>query len=73
MINGMSVENFNAREKRRASIVAKLHDYIPFGEGDTEESLKAQYLAADRRSLPQPRGRASRQCAGSQGSAAAAD
>ena len=33
------------REYQRASIVAKLHGYIPFDEGDTEESLKAAHLA----------------------------
>ena len=44
MVNGMTVEEFNAHEKRRASIVAKLHGYIPFDEGDTEESLKAEFL-----------------------------
>ena len=37
------VDEFNAREKQRASIVAKLHGYIPFDEGDTEESLKAEH------------------------------
>ena len=45
MINGMTVEEYNAREKQRASIVAKLHGYIPFDEGDTEESLKAEHEA----------------------------
>ena len=39
------VDEFNTREKQRASIVAKLHGYIPFDEGDTEESLKAAHLA----------------------------
>ena len=33
------------REYQRASIVAKLHGYIPYDEGDTEESLKAEHLA----------------------------
>ena len=32
MINGMTVEEYNARERRRSSCVAKLHGYIPFGE-----------------------------------------
>ena len=43
MINGMTVEEYNAREKRRASIVAKLHGYVPWESGDTEEGLKAAY------------------------------
>ena len=33
MINGMTVEDYNAREKRRASIVARLHGYTPLGVG----------------------------------------
>ena len=33
------------REYQRASIVAKLHGYIPFDDGDTEASLKAAHLA----------------------------
>ena len=45
MIDGMTVEEYNAREKQRASIVAKLHGYTPFDDGDTEESLKAEHLA----------------------------
>ena len=45
MINGMTVEEYNAREKQRASIVAKLHGYTPMEDGDTEESLKAEHLA----------------------------
>ena len=45
MINGMTVEEYNAKEQRRGSIVAKLHGYTPFDEGDTEESLKAEHLA----------------------------
>ena len=44
MINGMTVAEFNARERHRASIVAKLHGYTPFDSGDTEESLKAEHL-----------------------------
>ena len=44
MTNGMTADEFNARERRRGSIVAKLHGYIPFDEGDTEESLQAEYL-----------------------------
>ena len=43
MINGMTVEEYNAKERRRGSIVAKLHGYIPFDDGDTEESLQAEY------------------------------
>ena len=45
MINGMTVEDFNAREHRRASCVAKLHGYTPFDGSDTQESLKAEYEA----------------------------
>ena len=44
MINGMTVEEYNARERRRGSIVAKLHGYIPLDYGDTEASLTAEYL-----------------------------
>ena len=44
MTNGMTVEEYNAREKRRGSIVAKLHGYTPMEDGDTEESLQAEYL-----------------------------
>ena len=43
MINGMTVEDFNARERLRAAIVAKLHGYTPWAPGDTEEGLKAAY------------------------------
>ena len=43
MINGMTVEEYNAKERRRSSIVAKLHGYIPFDDSDTQESLKAEY------------------------------
>ena len=45
MINGMTVEEFNTQVRQRSSCVAKLHGYIPFDEGDTEESLKAEYEA----------------------------
>ena len=41
----MTVEEYNARERRRGSIVAKLHGHIPLEEGDTEEALTAAYLA----------------------------
>ena len=44
MINGMTVEEYNAKERLRGSIVAKLHGYTPFDEGDTEESMKAEFL-----------------------------
>ena len=44
MINGMTVEEYNAKERRRGSIVAKLHGYTPMEDGDTEESLQAEYL-----------------------------
>ena len=44
MINGLTVDEYNARERLRASIVAKLHGYAPFDEGETEEGLKAQFL-----------------------------
>ena len=55
-----TVEEFNAREKRRASIVARLHGYTPWESGDTKEGLKAEYLrhllakltAAERKSKP---------------------
>ena len=43
MINGMTVEEYNAKERLRGSIVAKLHGYIPFNAGDTKESLKAEF------------------------------
>ena len=45
MPDEQTVEDFNAREKRRASIVARLHGYTPWQTGDTEESLKAEYEA----------------------------
>ena len=44
MINGLTAEEYNAKERLRGSIVAKLHGYTPFDEGDTEEGLKAQFL-----------------------------
>ena len=44
MINGMTVEDYNAREKRRASIVARLHGYTPWEAGDTETGLMAQFF-----------------------------
>ena len=44
MIDGMTVEEYNARERRRGSIVAKLHGYTPLEESDTEEALAAEYL-----------------------------
>ena len=44
MINGLTVEEYNARERLRGSIVAKLHGYTPFDYGDTEEGLKTKYL-----------------------------
>ena len=44
MINGMTVEEYNAKERLRGSIVAKLHGYTPFDEDDTVESLKAEHL-----------------------------
>ena len=43
MINGMTVEEYNAKERLRGSIVAKLHGYTPWEAGDTEEGLKAAY------------------------------
>ena len=45
MINGLTVEEYNARERLRGSIVAKLHGYTAFDEGETEDGLKAQFLA----------------------------
>ena len=45
MIDGLTAEEYNAREHRRGSIVAKLHGYTPFDAGDTQESLKAEHLA----------------------------
>ena len=44
MTDGMTVEDYNAREKRRASIVARLHGYTPMAKTDTVESLKAEYF-----------------------------
>ena len=45
MVDGMTVEEYNAKEQRRGAIVAKLHGYTPFDDSDTEESLKAEHLA----------------------------
>ena len=45
MIDGMTAEEYNAKERQRSSIVAKLHGYTPMDDGDTEESLKAEHLA----------------------------
>ena len=44
MIDGMTVEDYNAREKRRASIVARLHGYTPWEAGDTETGLMARFF-----------------------------
>ena len=33
MINGMTVEEYNAKERLRGSIVAKLHGYMWFDDG----------------------------------------
>ena len=33
MINGMTVDEFNAQVRRRSSCVAKLHGYIPIRRG----------------------------------------
>ena len=44
MIDGMTVEEYNAREKRRASIVARLHGYTPWEAGDTETGLMARFF-----------------------------
>ena len=45
MINGMTVEEYNAMQRQRGSIVSRLHGYEAMEEGDTVESLKAAYLA----------------------------
>ena len=45
MISGMTVEEYNAKERLRGSLVAKLHGYTPMEEGDTEKSLKTEYEA----------------------------
>ena len=73
MINGLTVEEYNAREKRRASIVARLHGYMNWEPGDTPERLKAAYSEITGEALPQPRGRAGCQRGGSQGRAASTD
>ena len=44
MIDGLTVEEYNARERQRSSIVAKLLGYTPMEEGDTEEGLKAAFM-----------------------------
>ena len=44
MINGLTAEEYNARERLRGSIVAKLHGYTPFDEGETETGLMAQFF-----------------------------
>ena len=41
----MTTEEYNAKERRRGSIVAKLHGHTPMEGGDTEEALKAEHLA----------------------------
>ena len=43
MIDGLTVDEYNARERQRASFVAKLHGYTPLEEGDTEAGLKAAF------------------------------
>ena len=35
-----------------ASIVARLHGYAPYNNGDTEESLKAEFLELTGDALP---------------------
>ena len=72
-MNGLTAEEYNARERLRGSIVAKLHGYIPLDYGETEEGLKAQFLALTGEDLPQPRGRTGGQFGGSQGTATTAD
>ena len=44
MINGKTVEEYNAMQRQRGYIVSRLHGYEAMEEGDTEESLKADYL-----------------------------
>ena len=44
MINGMTVEAYNAMQRERGSIVSKLHGYKAYSRDDTMESLKADYL-----------------------------
>ena len=44
MINGLTVEEYNARERLRGYIVAKLHGYISLEFGETEGQLKARFL-----------------------------
>ena len=45
MIDGLTAEEYNAQQRLRGSIVAKLHGYTPFDGGETEDGLKAQFLA----------------------------
>ena len=44
MINGKTVEEYNAWQRQRGYIVSRLHGYEAMEEGDTVESLKADYL-----------------------------
>ena len=44
MINGKTVEEYNAWQRQRGSIVSRLHGYEAMEEGDTVESLKAEFL-----------------------------
>ena len=44
MINGKTVEEYNAWQRQRGYIVSRLHGYEAMEEGDTEESLKAEFL-----------------------------
>ena len=43
MINGMTVDEINAQEKYRASVVAKLNGFVPYDDGDTEDKLLAEF------------------------------
>ena len=45
MINGKTVEEYNAWQRQRGYIVSRLHGYEAMEEGDSVESLKADYLA----------------------------
>ena len=45
MINGQTVEEYNAMQRERGSIVSKLHGYKAYSRDDTMESLKAEFLA----------------------------
>ena len=51
-LNGLTVEQFNAREKKRASMVAKIYGYVPMAEGETEAGLYAEYEALMGKPLP---------------------